>query len=149
MKKLIMVFSIFSVFFLGGCSFLNEVNNSLDYATNATDYVNEVKQFSEEIPTLAEQAVTDSEARVTLEEELTQMKADIQEFNELEPPGVAEDIHQSIVGHNETLEKGIDKYLTHVENGEVDLKFLEESEIFATANEITELLDAINKLSGE
>ncbi|WLD92767.1 DUF6376 family protein [Alkalihalobacillus sp. AL-G] len=146
MNKWILAITLVSVAVLSGCSLLQGVNDSLEYVNEATDYVNKATTFAEEVPALAEQAVSDQDARVQLEERLTQMKADIQNFNELNPPGVAEDVHQTIVGYNTTLEQGIDSYLKSIENGEVNPQLLEEYGILQTVNELSKTLDLLQQI---
>ncbi|WP_257348864.1 DUF6376 family protein [Pseudalkalibacillus decolorationis] len=146
MKKWIIAVALVSIAVLSGCSLLQGVNDSLEYVNDATDYVNEATTFAEEIPSLAEQAVSDKDARVQLEERLKEMKTSIQDFNELEPPGVAEDVHQTIVDNNAKLEQGIDTYLQNIENGEVNPQLLEEYGILQTANELSKTIDLLNQI---
>ena len=82
-----------------------------------------------------------------LEDELTAMKAEIQEFNQTEAPAIAEDIHNQIVNTNGKLEDGIDMYLDNIENGKLDPAILNDSEIITTINEISNLMNQIEKLT--
>jgi hypothetical protein len=148
MKKWILSMIMVSVVALSGCSLLQGVNDTLEYANGAIDYIDKASAFADEVPALAEQAVSDQNARVELEEKLTQMKTDINEFNEMDPPGVAEGVHNEIVGYNDKLEQGIDSYLSKVENGEVDPQLLEEYEILETINQRTNLMDQLEQLGG-
>ncbi|MGE6377922.1 DUF6376 family protein [Peribacillus muralis] len=145
MKKMIAI-ALLSILTLSGCSLLGEVNSSLEYAGNATEYVNTVKEFANEVPALAQDAVTNTEARQSLEKELQQMKTNIEEFNAIEPPQIAETIHEKIVASNQQLSEGIELYLNNIEKGQLDPKVLEESEIMQTIDQITGLVDQIEKL---
>ncbi|MFJ7755364.1 DUF6376 family protein [Peribacillus muralis] len=145
MKKMIAI-ALLSILTLSGCSLLGEVNSSLEYADNATEYVNTVKEFANEVPALAQDAVTNTEARQSLEKELQQMKTNIEEFNAIEPPQIAETIHEKIVASNQQLSEGIELYLNNIEKGQLDPKALEESEIMQTIDQITGLADQIEKL---
>ena len=108
--------------------------------------LNSTKTFANEVPQLAKEAVTDETARQNLENELGQMKEQIHSFNEIEPPSIAEDIHNQIVSSNAKLEEGIDMYLDNIENGTLDPAALENSEILTTANEISSLMEKINQV---
>jgi PBP1b-binding outer membrane lipoprotein LpoB len=145
MKKTLMA-AILSITLLTGCSAVNDVTNGLNYVPAATDYINEVQQFSKDIPALAETAITDQNARVKLEEALKEMKAEINEFGELKPPSVFEDVHNQVIEHNSTFQEGIDKYLTAVKNGELNPELLEQSGLLDDIAVYTDLLSQIKKL---
>ncbi|WP_226666132.1 DUF6376 family protein [Metabacillus litoralis] len=142
----LMVFSITTMLFLGGCSLLEDVNNSVTYVNEATEYVGEVNTFVSEVPTLAEQAVSDELARLDLESKLTDMKEDIEAFNELQAPELANDLHQQIIEHNNTALEGIDLYLHNIKDGKFDTALLENSEFFTSLQEITDTVDQIKEL---
>ncbi|MEH7383470.1 DUF6376 family protein [Bacillus sp. JJ1533] len=146
MKKRFLAFSLIGLLFLGACSVLDDVNNTLTYVNEATDYVNEVSTFINEAPTLAEQAVTDEQARADLETMLTEMQDDMVTFNELQPPGMAEDLHQQIVDHNQQAEAGISLLLDNIENGQIDPALFENSEVFQTLQNVTNTIDQIQQL---
>ncbi|MFJ7678962.1 DUF6376 family protein [Peribacillus sp. NPDC097206] len=144
MKKILMLCT--SLILLTGCSLLGEVNSSLDYADTATSYVGTVKEFANEVPALSKDAVTDKEAMKTLENELQTMKTEIEEFNETEPPQIADGIHDKIVSSNQQLQDGIDLYLKNMEDGTLNPAVLEDSEIMKTIDNITSLTNQIEKL---
>lgn len=146
LKKRFLVFSLISLLFLGACSVLEDVNNTVTYVNEATDYVNEVSTFINEAPTLAEQAVTDEQARADLETMLTEMQDDMVTFNSLEPPEMATDLHQQIVDYNQQAEDGINLYLDNIENGQLDSALLENSELFQTLQNVTNTIDQIKQL---
>ena len=147
LKRIMMTIGITGAVLLSGCSVIDEVNNTLEYANTTTEYINSAKNFSNEIPELANDAVTNEEARQQLEAELTTMKETINQFNETEAPGVAEDIHNQIVSTNAKLEEGIDIYLNNIENGKFDPAILQDSGILTTVNEMTSLMEQIEKLT--
>ncbi|MYL72428.1 hypothetical protein GLW00_16395 [Halobacillus litoralis] len=130
---------------LGGCGLIDGVNNTLSYVNEATEYANEANTFSEEVPALAERAITDPEAAQELETKLEGMKEDIQEFNDLQAPEVASDLHQKVVDQNNRALEGIEVYLSNIENGQLDPKVLENTEVFQTLNELTSLLEQIQQ----
>jgi hypothetical protein len=145
MKK-IMTIALLSILTLSGCSLLGEVNSSLEYADNATEYISTVKEFSNEVPALSQDAVANTEARANLEKELELMKTEIEEFNATEPPQIAEGIHEKIVSSNQQLSDGIELYLYNIENGQIDPKALEDSEIMKSIDNITGLAKQIEEL---
>ena len=132
--------------FLSGCSLLEGVNNSLEYVNEATDYVNEASQFANEVPALAEQVASDPNALAQLEEQLQMMQEEIQEFNSLEPPGIAEDIHQTIEGYNETIQAAIDSSLEKIEQGQLQLNELLDSELLQTFQNLQNTLNQLEQL---
>ncbi|KAA9023635.1 DUF6376 family protein [Niallia endozanthoxylica] len=146
MKKTIMFIVISCLLILGGCSFISEVNSTVEYANEATEYIDTVQSFANEVPTLAQDAVIDEAARKNLESELLTMKEEIERFNEIEPPSIAEDLHTQIVNSNTKLTEGIDLYLTNIENGVLDPAFLEETGLLTTITEITSLMENIQQL---
>ena len=146
MKKFIMVFGFIGLLFLNGCSLIGEVNDTVEYVDITTEYINSTKTFAAEVSTLAKEAVADETARQNLEDELEKMKEQIHSFNQVEPPTVAEDIHNQIVSSNAKLEEGIDVYLDNIENGSIDPATLENSEILTTVNEISNLMETINQV---
>ena len=146
MKKFIMVFGFIGLLFLNGCSLIGEVNDTVEYVDITTEYINSTKTFAAEVSTLAKEAVADETARQNLEDELEKMKEQIHSFNQVEPPTVAEDIHNQIVSSNAKLEAGIDVYLDNIKNGSIDPATLENSEILTTVNEISNLMETINQV---
>ncbi|WP_449539712.1 DUF6376 family protein [Ferdinandcohnia sp. Marseille-Q9671] len=146
MKKRFLAFSLLGLLFLGACSVLEDVNNTVTYVNEATDYVNEVSTFINDAPSLAEQAVTDEQARADLETQLTEMLEDMESFNSLEAPGIASDLHQQIVDYNQQAIEGINVYLENVENGQIDPALFENSELLINLQEITNTIDQIKQL---
>ncbi|SFF59104.1 hypothetical protein SAMN05216353_102230 [Halobacillus alkaliphilus] len=146
MKKVYGYFFIVVMLFLSGCSFLEGVNNSLNYVNEATEYANEVSTFTSEVPELAEQAVMDQQAANELETRLEEMKANIEEFNELEAPQAGADLHEQVVERNNQALEGIQMYLDNMENGKLDASVIENTEVFQSLREITEVIDQIKQL---
>ena len=146
MKKIITLIAIISTVLISGCSIIGEVNNSLNYVNQVTDYMSTAKNFANEIPQLAQESVTSTEAMKDLENELIVMNKEIDDFNEIIAPSLAEDIHDNIVNSNLKLQEGIDIYLANIKDGKLDLAILENSGIMKTINEITILMNQIDKL---
>ncbi|MBM7584563.1 hypothetical protein JOC86_001100 [Bacillus pakistanensis] len=143
MKKIRLVLLSVIFLMLGGCSVLEDVNNSLDYLNETTDYINELSTFAEEAPSLFQDAATNPDSLQKLEDQITTLEKSAQEFNELKPPSVAKDVHNSIVEKNERLLSEINNAK---QNGELAIEQINNSEIFTTINEIKELQSQIEEL---
>jgi hypothetical protein len=146
MKKWLFAISTSTFLLLGGCSSLEDVNNTLTYANEAKDYVNEASAFAKEVPSLTEQAVGDQQATKELETKLKEMKKEIETFNDLQPPEMAADLHQQVVDQNKKVLEGIDLYLNNVKDGKLDPAVLENTEMVQSIQEITSIVEQIKKL---
>lgn len=129
---------------LSGCSLLEKADNSMNYTEQATSFVNEMAQFASSIPDLVKEAANDSHAKEQLIKQLDSMKALITDFNGLEAPAFAQNIHKTLTGYNETLSKQIDEYNEQIQNGVTELK---NNEMVQTLNKIQETIDQINILT--
>lgn len=145
MKKLI-IFMVTVFMFTTGCSALDAVNDTVNYVNDATDYIGEANKFAEEVPALVEQAVNDSNAKQELEDSLNNMKQEIKQFTELNPPKVAESLHQQIEAENMKIEVAIDGLLQNVKDGTINPNFLENTQLFETINEMQGILNDIKEL---
>ncbi len=146
LKKLLGICTLAILLFLGGCSFLEEVNNTVTYMDEATEYVNEVTVFVDEVPNLAEQAINDEQALADLKMKLEDMKTEIDAFNELQAPEMAADLHQQIMDQNNKAKDGIETLLNTVENGKLNPDMLKNSEMYQTFQEISDTIDQIKQL---
>lgn len=140
-KRLLLISLVLGV--LSGCSLVDSVNNSLDYTKEATTFINEASQFAESIPELAQQAATNTDAKETLTQELEAMKTRISEFNGIEAPAFAQNIHEQLVGLNDTLLTDINGYMDQIQNGVTDFQ---NSNIVQTINKINETMDMLQNL---
>jgi hypothetical protein len=144
MKKLHLLLIIAVSLILSACSFLGEVNKSIDYVNQATDHINKLNAFAKEAPQLIESATTSLEKQKELESKLVNLKQDIEDFiNIKDVPSIAKDIHQELIVKNELLLIEINEVL---QNGHLALDKLENSQIFNTVNEVTNLLNRIENL---
>ncbi|KAB8127936.1 hypothetical protein F9U64_16850 [Gracilibacillus oryzae] len=141
MKKLAII-TVF-VMFLTGCSLLEDVNNSLDYAEEATSYLTELSNFAEEGPQMIQDVINNNVNEQELEQQLQDIKTEIENFNQVEVPALAEDIHNNLMAKNEEL---LNEINTLIENGNIAIEQLENSEIIRTMNEESELLNRIENL---
>lgn len=121
MKQYVMAFLFTGTFLLSGCSgLLDQVNDTTTYVTEANEYVTDIQQFTEDFPQLAEEAVQDAAKRTDLTQQLESLKADIQEFNELTAPSIAEDLHAQIIEKNKVLSEEIQAYLQQLKMDNFD-----------------------------
>ncbi len=134
------------ILFLGGCSVLEDVNNTVTYVNGASGYVSEVSTFIKEVPSLAEKAVNDKQTVAKLEAKLKEMKEEMKQFTELQAPDIAADLHQQMIEHTRKAREGIDLYLNKIKDGIVDPAVLENTGIFQSMQEITKFIDQIKQL---
>ncbi|MEB2356339.1 DUF6376 family protein [Bacillus pumilus] len=112
MKKYVIAFLFSGTLVLSGCSsLLDQVNDTTTYVTEANDYVTDIQQFTEDFPKLAEEAVKNAAKKAELTKQLESLKADIQAFNEVKAPQIAEDLHAQIIEKNKVLSEEIQTYL--------------------------------------
>ncbi|WP_199614089.1 DUF6376 family protein [Paenibacillus alkalitolerans] len=145
--RLVCVLAI-CVTLLSGCSIVSEVNNTIDYVSEATKLITNAQSFSEQFPSMVEQAVLSEEARQTLVTQLEQLREDITNFNGIDVPAVANDIHRELVGYNEKLIGEIDTYLGKINDGITELEQLRGAEILDTISRMTLLLQQFEQLGG-
>ncbi|WP_099157498.1 DUF6376 family protein [Virgibacillus ndiopensis] len=134
MKKQIALIIVMVFFVLSGCSMLEDANNSLDYVNESTEYINNLSTFAEEATSLD---------GAELESRLENLKGNIQDFMELEAPDFAADIHKELESKSEVL---LDATNNVLQSGEIAIDQLQQSEIFQTIGNITELLNQIEQL---
>ncbi|WP_100011274.1 DUF6376 family protein [Lentibacillus sediminis] len=146
MKMRLTIFLTVAMLTLSGCSLLEETNNTLNYATEATEYMNELSTFAEESSSLINEAAQSEEAQAELADRLSELEQTAEEFNNIEVPSIAEGIHESLMEQNQQL---LEITNNVVENGEVALDQLRESEIYQTIENITELRNQIEQLGFE
>lgn len=107
---------------LSGCSgLLDQVNDTTTYVTEANDYVTDIQQFTEDFPKLAEEAVQNAPKKAELTQQLESLKADIQDFNDVTAPKMAEDLHAQIIEKNKVLSEEIQTYLQQLKAGDIDV----------------------------
>ncbi|WP_088007144.1 DUF6376 family protein [Indiicoccus explosivorum] len=147
MKRFLLPVTAAAALLLSGCGLLEGVNDTLNYVNEATAYANDAQDFANEVPDLARQAITDPEAAADLETRLEEMKQQIEAFNALEEPAVGGELHRQVVGLNNRALEGIDLYLTNIENGTLDPAVIEDTEIFQTIGEVSDIINQIEQLS--
>ncbi|WP_057763003.1 DUF6376 family protein [Cytobacillus praedii] len=143
MKKLFLSLTVLVLFMLSGCSFLGEVNDSLEYANKATDHINTLKDFAETAPQMIQDAAANGESKEELENQIKTLIEKMEKFNAIDPPAIAEDIHRQLVEKNMIIIEEMNQVMS---DGEIILDQLESTEIFTTINEFTALLNQLNEL---
>jgi PBP1b-binding outer membrane lipoprotein LpoB len=129
---------------LGGCSFLEEAAGTVEYANKAAEHIEKLNAFAEAAPGMIEEAAKNSEIRQQLEERLVILKADIENFIQLQDiPAAAEAIHEELAAKNELLLAEIN---LAIDGGNLALDQLESSEMIKTINEASALLNRIEGL---
>lgn len=142
MKKIISI--LFISVLLSGCSLLEETNDTLNYATEATEYMNNLSDFAQETTGLVSgESTNNPEAKANLESKLTALEESITDFNNIDVPMIAEGIHDNIEEKNLQL---LDSLNNVIQNGEVVVEELKESDIYQTIENITNLQKQIEQL---
>lgn len=126
-----------------GCGLLDSVNQSVNFATETTNYMNSLTSFGQEMNGLAEQALTDLDARTDLKARLTELKEQALNYEGIQVPDYAKDLHTSIMEYNDKLQQGLDQAITNIEQGRAAF---ESTGIPDTMNKINELLTQLNGL---
>ncbi|KKO55178.1 DUF6376 family protein [Paenibacillus sp. DMB20] len=142
-RKLYRLAMAFVLLILSGCSLVEDVNQSLDYTDEATAFINETVTFANRIPELAQEAANNSGAKEKLTEHLENMKQRISEFNQLEAPAFARDIHEKLTGYTDTLSLQINDYLAQIKEGVTDFK---NTEISQTLQQLQDTLEQVRNL---
>ncbi|MEV5024611.1 DUF6376 family protein [Paenibacillus sp. LPE1-1-1.1] len=143
-KRSISILMLSIMLLTAGCGMIEEVGQTVNFATETTDYLQSLTDFGQNMNTLAEQAVNDLDARTDLKDQLVALKEQVIHYEGLQVPDYAKELHQSIAEYNETLQKGIDQALTNIEQGRA---VFESTGIPDTISKINELLNQINQLT--
>lgn len=137
-----------SVFIVSGCSAIEEVTESINYVEKATNYINKMSNFANEVPPLIENATTDPTSLEELETKLTEVKKEMDAFNQLTPPDFAQEVHTQILEHNQQLGTVIDAYTNSIEDGKIDPNVLQNSELIQQIEQLTKILEQVQNLGG-
>ncbi|MGM0815205.1 MAG: DUF6376 family protein [Bacillota bacterium] len=150
MKKYVMAFLFSGTLVLSGCSgLLDQVNDTTTYVTEANKYVTDIQQFTEDFPKLAEEAVQNAAKKAELTQQLESLKADIQEFNELTAPKIAEDLHAQIMEKNKVLSVEIQTYLQQLkaDNSDAAAILVDQQGLIKQLQQSVSLLQDIEQLT--
>ncbi|KGM45669.1 DUF6376 family protein [Neobacillus niacini] len=146
MKKLFILFFASMLLLLGGCSFLNDAQDTITYVTEATDYLAVATDFAGNAPALAQQAITDLQAGEDFQNMLQQMQQTAEAFNELQAPEIAAELHQQIIEQNSVIISEIETFMSNFQDGLLDPAILENTELFQTVQDITSIIDQVQQL---
>lgn len=143
MKKVMLIVVLLSAFMLSACSLSEEVNHSLEYAKEVKEQLDMLNNFAEEAPQMFKDAALSPESMKELETQLNDLKTNISDFNKTEVPAIAESIHEQLVTKNQTL---LDEINALVDNGNIVLDHIENTQILKTINDVISLLNRIENL---
>lgn len=143
MKKVMLIVVLLSAFMLSACSLSEEVNHSLEYAKEVKEQLDMLSNFAEEAPQMFKDAALSPESMKELESQLNDLKTNISDFNKTEVPAIAESIHEQLVMKNQTL---LDEINALVDNGNIVLDNIENTQILKTINDVISLLNRIENL---
>ncbi|QHE51573.1 DUF6376 family protein [Pontibacillus sp. HMF3514] len=141
MKKLLA--SVALTLVLTGCS-LGEVNDSIDYVIDAKNHINQLKEYAEGAPDRYKEATKDPAAKEKLANELKSLKDDINAFNNIDAPTIAEDLHQNIVSKNEQILAEINGLF---DNGQLTLDKVQDSQLIQTIRNTSEFMNKLENLN--
>ncbi|MCK9861217.1 DUF6376 family protein [Paenibacillus sp. ATY16] len=143
MRTLMILLLVVSSMTLSACSLFESANQTVQYADSAQEHINRLTDFAEQAPQMIQDAATNPETKRQLEERLVALKEDIEQFNLMDAPAMAKDLHQQIIEKNQVLLQEINDALV---NGHLALDQLQNSPIIQTITDITGLLNRIENL---
>ncbi|WP_102027887.1 DUF6376 family protein [Salirhabdus sp. Marseille-P4669] len=136
MKRTLLL--IISILLLSGCSMFNEVNESVNYVDEATQYIQTLSEFGKNVPTLIQE--TNLEQVNTY---IADVKSEITNFITIDPPQIANDVHQQLVVYGEDI---LNTLNNAVENGEIVVDRIANSDLFQTIHNVSNLMNTIENL---
>lgn len=146
--KMKLMLILVSAAILTGCSVVEQIDRSANYASEATTYVDQAAEFARKLPDMAQQATTDHELKKKLVAELEAMKQRLANFNAQEAPVIAEDVHTELQKYNEKLQQDIDQVLNGLLDDIPAVQAVRDSRIVQSLTEITRMVEQINNLGG-
>jgi PBP1b-binding outer membrane lipoprotein LpoB len=132
-----------TILLLTGCSLFNEVSDSVNYVDEATNYIQNLTDFGNEAPQLIQSAATNNIAYDELLSQLNSLKTEVTNFITIDPPQLAVDVHQQLVTSGEKI---LDTINSAVQDGELMLNQLTNSEILQTINNVSNLMNQVENL---
>lgn len=143
MRKLMMLILVLSTLALSACSFFQEATAPLNYADQAKEHFDNLADFAQEAPQKIQDAATNPETKQELTDRLTALKKEIEQFNLLDAPSIASDLHRQIVDKSQVLLDEINQALA---GGNLALDQLQNSPIISTISDITSFMNRIENL---
>lgn len=147
-KALMVLLACVLVF--SGCSLVQEVTNTLDYANSVRSYVTNMVALTGEARDLTTEGsfLKDEQAREQLITKLVSIKAEITGFKTLTPPELAAELHQSMLDSSLSLEQAVDIYLEELRGDQIDPTKLQAANehLFQAQDKINSIWTEIQKI---
>ncbi|WP_079528607.1 DUF6376 family protein [Halobacillus hunanensis] len=131
---------------LSGCSLIEEATNGLQYTEDVTQFIADAEEFSSDLPQLIEQAQNDATAFADVEQRLQEFQTEIEEVQSLNPPELAESIHNDLMGYTEQLESGVEEMIQAAQEQVINIEAVENSALFQAIRDIQEIQQNLNQL---
>lgn len=143
MRKFLILLTVLSAMLLSACSLFEQADQSLKYADQATDHITILTDFAEQAPQMIKDAAADPDIKQQLEDRFLAIKTEIEQFNLIDAPSLARDLHEQLLEKNQVLLQEINRVLA---DGHLALDQLQNSPIISTISDITNLMNRIENL---
>jgi hypothetical protein len=142
-RKFLILLTVLSAMLLSACSLFEQADQSLKYADQATDHITILTDFAEQAPQMIKDAAADPDIKQQLEDRFLAIKTEIEQFNLIDAPSLARDLHEQLLEKNQVLLQEINRVLA---DGHLALDQLQNSPIISTISDITNLMNRIENL---
>ncbi|RED59370.1 DUF6376 family protein [Cohnella lupini] len=146
--KIKLALLLVAVTIVTGCSVVEQIDRTVNYTSEAATYVDRTAEFARKLPDMAQQTANDLEVKEKLVAEMEAMKQRVADFNGLEAPDIAADVHAKLQSYNATLRQEIDQVLNSLLDNIPAVQAIKDSQIIQTLTDITSLTGQIDKLGG-
>ncbi|UOQ95226.1 DUF6376 family protein [Halobacillus shinanisalinarum] len=133
---------------LSGCGLIEEATTGLQYTEDVTAFISDAEEFSNDLPNLIEQAQNDVISFADVEERLQEFQTEIEEVQALNPPELAESIHNDLMNYTDQLETGVNEMIQAAQDQVINMEALENSSLFQAIQQIQQIQENINQLGG-
>ncbi|UOR11082.1 DUF6376 family protein [Halobacillus amylolyticus] len=133
---------------LSGCGLIEEATNGLQYTEDVTAFISDAEEFSSDLPNLIEQAQNDAISFDDVEERLQEFQTEIEEVQAINPPELAESIHNDLMNYTDQLETGVNEMIQAAQDQAINMESLENSSLFQAIQQIQQIQENINQLGG-
>ncbi len=131
---------------LSGCSLIEDATNGLQYTEDVTQFIADAEVFSNDLPQLIEQAQNDVTAFSDVEQRLQEFQTEIEEVQALNPPELAESIHNDLMEYTEQLESGVEEMIQAAQEQVINIEAVENSALFQAIRDIQQIQQNLNQL---
>jgi hypothetical protein len=140
MKRYFLTIGLILMLVLTGCGVVSDVTNTVEYIDETSEYINAMTKFSNDANSLFSQAVEDPAATTELINQLTNLKKEMLDFNNLTPPEAIQETHQQLVDANAQMITAIEGY----ENGSLQIQeLLQNNELLQTIQGLNDTLQQL------